>query len=159
PPRGSIVANVEGPVQSLLRASRYTGGPGMAARGGSGAGVNADRNCLSVYLPIVRDALPDALGVFDFPEPSLVTGDREDTTVPSQALFVMNSPSVQKICEAMAARLVRTRATGTELGRKAFELAYSRSPTDSELETTAEFFARFSAAEAPRYSDREKLFF
>jgi hypothetical protein len=36
----------------------------------------------SVYLPVLRDRLPDVLDLFDFAEPSLVTGDRETTNVP-----------------------------------------------------------------------------
>ncbi|MEZ0258659.1 MAG: DUF1549 domain-containing protein, partial [Chthoniobacter sp.] len=46
----------------------------------------------SVYLPIARELLPDALAVFDFAEPGFVSGQRETTTVPSQALFLLNSP-------------------------------------------------------------------
>jgi hypothetical protein len=48
----------------------------------------------------------------------------------------------------MAARLVQTKATGNELGRKAFELVYSRPPTASELKAVGEFFTRFYAAES-----------
>ncbi|MFO0843082.1 MAG: PSD1 and planctomycete cytochrome C domain-containing protein [Gemmataceae bacterium] len=47
----------------------------------------------SVYLPVLRDRLPDVLDLFDFAEPSLVTGDRETTNVPVQALYLMNSSS------------------------------------------------------------------
>ena len=32
--------------------------------------------------------------VFDFPEPELLTGRRGITTVPTQALYMMNSPFV-----------------------------------------------------------------
>ena len=49
----------------------------------------------SVYLPVLRDRLPDVLDLFDFAEPSLVTGDRQTTNVPVQALYLMNSPFVQ----------------------------------------------------------------
>ncbi|HVJ87287.1 MAG TPA: PSD1 and planctomycete cytochrome C domain-containing protein, partial [Caulifigura sp.] len=44
----------------------------------------------SVYLPVIRDRLPDILELFDFAEPSLVTGERETTNVPTQALYLMN---------------------------------------------------------------------
>ena len=40
--------------------------------------------CRSLYLPIIRDQLPDVLDLFDFAEPSLVTDDRETTNVPVQ---------------------------------------------------------------------------
>ena len=165
PPKGSPVANSEGPVQQLLRPTPAFGGGGPGARlrvagGGEAANpLNADRTYRSVYLPIVRDHVPDALAVFDFAEPSLVVGNREDTTVPSQALFLMNSSTVQKLAEAMAARLVKTKASGTELAKKAFELAYSRPPTPTEIEATTFFFSRFNAAEVKNFSDQTKLSF
>src|SRR5262249_26249394 len=40
----------------------------------------------SVYLPVLRDDVPEALEVFDFAEPSFVTGVRESTNVATQAL-------------------------------------------------------------------------
>ena len=61
----------------------------------------------SVYLPVLRDRLPDVLDLFDFAEPSLVTGDRETTNVPVQALYLMNSPFVQARAKALADRLLR----------------------------------------------------
>ena len=39
----------------------------------------------SVYLPIVRGAVPEALRVFDFPEPSIISAQRDVTTVPTPA--------------------------------------------------------------------------
>src|SRR5262249_60300778 len=67
----------------------------------------------SVSLPVLRDRLPDALELFDFAEPSLVTGQRETTNVPLQALYLMNSPFVGKRAAALADRLGRA-ATGDE---------------------------------------------
>ena len=59
----------------------------------------------SVYLPIIRDRLPEALDLFNFAEPSLVTGQREITNVPLQALYLMNSPFVSERAKQMGARL------------------------------------------------------
>ena len=41
--------------------------------------VKAGGNHRSVYLPVPRDVLPDALAAFDFAENSLVTGARDTT--------------------------------------------------------------------------------
>ena len=57
---------------------------------------NTDFNHRSVYLPIVRDMVPESLAVFDFAEPSLVIGQRDTTTVPSQALYLMNEDFVRQ---------------------------------------------------------------
>src|SRR6185312_15622447 len=55
--------------------------------------ANRDRH-RAVYLPVMRDQLPEALALFDFAEPSLVIGERATTTVPAQALFLLNNPFV-----------------------------------------------------------------
>ena len=59
----------------------------------------------SIYMPIVRGAVPPSLAVFDLPNPDMVTGTRSVTTVPAQALFMMNSPFVREMAEMVAYRL------------------------------------------------------
>ncbi len=58
----------------------------------------------SIYLPVPRNLLPDALELFDFPDNSMVHGSRETTLVPSQSLYWMNSQSVERAAKAIAAR-------------------------------------------------------
>ena len=48
----------------------------------------------TVYLPIVRDQVPEVLTLFDFPDPSLIIGERPTTTIPAQSLYLMNNPFV-----------------------------------------------------------------
>ena len=48
----------------------------------------------TVYLPVLRRAIPAMYLQFDFPPPGQVIGARSVTTVPTQALFLMNSPFV-----------------------------------------------------------------
>ncbi len=59
----------------------------------------------AVYLPVVRDQLPESLTLFDFADPSLVTGERSTTSGPSQALYLMNNPFVIRQAEAASQRL------------------------------------------------------
>jgi hypothetical protein len=88
----------------------------------------------SVYLPVIRDRLPDVLELFDFAEPSLVTGDREMTNVPVQALYLMNSSFVQERAESFASRLTREARSDTERINLGFRLCYSREPDAQERE-------------------------
>ncbi|MFN9604682.1 MAG: DUF1553 domain-containing protein, partial [Planctomycetota bacterium] len=66
--------------------------------------VLADDVCRSVYLSLPRSASPEVLELFDLPDGSFVQGVRESTNVPSQSLFMLNSPQVA----GHAAAMVRT---------------------------------------------------
>jgi len=60
----------------------------------------------SVYLPIFRNSLPDIFEAFDYPDPSMVSGRRNTSTVSPQALFFMNHPFVREQAEAASQRLL-----------------------------------------------------
>ena len=94
----------------------------------------------SVYLPVLRDRLPDVLDLFDFAEPSLVTGDRETTNVPVQALYLMNSSFVQSRATALANRVQREADDHEQRLRHAFVLCFSRAPDAVEIKLAAAFF-------------------
>lgn len=95
--------------------------------------------CRSVYLTIMRDRLPDVLDVFDFAEPSLVTGQRDKTNVPTQTLYLMNSDFVHRCARAMAERLAAEAEDDEAFVRLAFAYCYSRTPTDAETQRVREF--------------------
>ena len=48
----------------------------------------------SVYVPAFRNSMLDLFEVFDFANPNMVIGHRNTSTLPTQALFLMNSPMV-----------------------------------------------------------------
>ncbi len=58
----------------------------------------------SIYLPVPRNLLPDALELFDFPDNSMVHGTRETTLVPSQSLYWMNSQAIDRAAKQIAIR-------------------------------------------------------
>ena len=102
-----------------------------------------DENSLvrSVYLPIVRGAVPEMLSLFDFPEPSIIGGARSVTTVPTQALFMMNSPSVLECASKLAQRLTALSDDPRQRVRQAYALTISREPSDEELDRAIQFVA------------------
>ena len=121
-------------------------GTGFIGRTISEAQLNAPVNYRSVYLPIIRDLAPEALNLFDFPDPSLMAGKREVTTIPSQALYLMNSEFAQKSGTAMARYLTQDLGLrGPQLGATAYLLAFSRMPTQGETERTKAYFETFIA--------------
>jgi hypothetical protein len=55
----------------------------------------------SMFEKLDRNKIPEMFDVFDYPNPGLVSGNRNASTVPTQALFMMNNGFVLK--EAMLA--------------------------------------------------------
>ncbi len=97
-------------------------------------------NVRSIYLPVIRGNLPDIFQVFDVADPSLIVGKRDVTTVPTQALFLMNSPFVLKQAEDFAQRILaeKDRDQGTRIDM-AYRLALSRLASDEERANVAKF--------------------
>lgn len=98
-------------------------------------------NHRSVYLPRVRNVLPESLELFDAPDGSLVVGARETTTTPLQALYLMNNPFVFEQANALVNRLQTVKEI--EWVDTAYLSVFGRSPTDKEKEITQSFFERF----------------
>jgi cytochrome c553 len=97
----------------------------------------------SVYIPIVRDQIPEVLSVFDFPDASLVSGERDATNVPSQSLFLMNNSQATGAADAFAARIAKFEGTPLERLTYAYQLAFARSPTEDEMAAMRSFWMRF----------------
>ena len=107
-------------------------------------GTNYDSLRRALYLPIVRNHLYEMFQLYDFPDPSVPTGDRSTTTVAPQALFVMNSDLALKAAEDLAKSLIQ-RADRDDAGRVAllYERAYGRPPTPAESRRAAAYLGRF----------------
>jgi hypothetical protein len=64
----------------------------------------------TLYLPVVRTGtqLGSArlLDVFDFPQPAQFTGKRNETTVPTQALYLLNATLIRDRSEDLAKSLL-----------------------------------------------------
>jgi hypothetical protein len=112
--------------------------------------IAADTTARSVYLPVLRDHVDEMLDIFDFAEPAYVTGDRDETSEPTQALFMMNSERVTRAAGAMADRLLAMQATDTERANRAFELCYGRRPSGEEMNAVLAFFADFPRAQGSK---------
>jgi len=97
----------------------------------------------SVYLPIVRDQVPDILNVFDFPDASLVSGQRDTTNVPSQGLFLLNNPEAMELATAFARRLGDLPGTIPEKLSRGHEMAVGRPPNAAERAAIERFWQEF----------------
>jgi hypothetical protein len=97
----------------------------------------------SIYLPVVRDRIPDALAAFDFPDASLVCGSRDVTNVPAQGLFLLNNPEVIALAEAFARRLEAGAGTSLDRSARGHEIALSRPPRPEEMAAIQSFLEGF----------------
>ena len=128
-PTGSM-APVDGPVKKKM------------------AYILRDSNHRSVYLGVVRGApLPELLSMFDVANPNLVVGQREVTTVPAQALYLLNNAWVVEQAKHMARRLL-VEANGDDAARVdlAFRLTFARPARAAEKERSLAFVRDAAAA-------------
>ena len=101
-------------------------------------------NRRAIYLPIDRAALYEMFSSFDYVETASHIEQRPVTTVPNQALFLMNSSLVHEQSRRLVERLQLAAitfdspsiGTGIEL---LFEHLYARPPKDDEVERTQQF--------------------
>lgn len=107
-------------------------------------GYDFDTVKRSVYVPAFRNSLLDFFEVFDFANPNLVVGNRNTSTLPTQALFLMNSPVVMEQSKAAAKRLLvekgMSQSSRIELAYKRF---LGRAPTGSELKQAIRYLDDF----------------
>ncbi len=106
----------------------------------------------TVYLPIVRDQVPDVLTLFDFPDPSLLIGERPTTTIPAQSLYLMNNPFVIRQAEGLAEKLLAGEGEGDDAARltRAYLLCYSRPPSEKEMKKAHEFLEEYGKKQSRR---------
>jgi hypothetical protein len=76
------------------------------AVGGPPALSSTDKSATrrTVYCFIDRLNLPGLNRAFDFPDPNATSARRDETTVPTQALFLMNHPFVLDVPRSILAR-------------------------------------------------------
>jgi hypothetical protein len=129
----------------------------MRDNGPEAKSINEQADCAlfrSVYLPLLRGVTPKSLEAFDPAQQSLVTGKREATTVPTQALYMLNSTFVRKQSLALAKRLLsKSGQPDTEPIRQVYKLALSRLPNDREIARAEKFLTEYETS----YSDSKPV--
>ena len=139
----------------LFVGGRLANGPPVGsavARAGEGLalfvrveGLDASDTHRSVYLPVVRDRVLESLALFDFADPSLVTGERATTTGPAQALYFLNGPLVIRQAEALADRVRAMESDEAHRVDRAYRIALARGPTAAERDRALAFLRKFAA--------------
>ncbi|MFT5468898.1 MAG: hypothetical protein ACI8UO_004011 [Verrucomicrobiales bacterium] len=126
------VLNLEAPAPGVIS------GNGSRGRGQLRSEISFNSAYRTIYLPVLRDLLPEEYGLFDFPDSSAVNGLRHVTTAPPQALFFMNSRFVEDASYDMVDRLFELSKTESERVGFAYQIILSREPTSEELSESFE---------------------
>ena len=110
----------------------------------------------SIYLRVKRSELLPVMTIFDAPEPTQSIGERSVTTVPTQALAMMNSPMVRQQAEKLFARIKPTPETSVaDAITRGYQIALGRSPTDAERHRMIDYVDQQKAALGGNTPDHE----
>ena len=95
-----------------------------------------DKPRRSIYLPVIRVRGYHMFSIFDVVGSGQHLGRRPVTTVPQQALFMMNNPFVLRSSESLAERMrSEAKPSDTERLRALYLLMYGRPATEQETST------------------------
>jgi hypothetical protein len=102
---------------------------------------NSPRNEIrSVFVEINRNKVPEIFEVFDYPNPGLVSGNRNASTVPTQAVFMMNNDFVIKQASLAAKNIFdRKYLMNEQMIKFAFLTCLAREPTHEEKKLINQF--------------------
>ena len=114
--------------------------------GGRSFDPTLHQNRRSIYLPMIRNEMPDFLTTFDMADPDLVTGLRPVTTVPSQSLLLINKPFVIEQASRTAEKITRGKNVRDLRSAivEAYQLVFARHPDDQELDFSRAFLCQIS---------------
>jgi hypothetical protein len=111
----------------------------------------ATRRRRSLYQPTVRKGQVeemDILNLFDFPDTNQITGARSSTTVPTQALYLLNAPFVKEQAAALAKLTLAGEQADSDRVRQLIRRVYARPPEPGEVDRLLTFTASLPARPA-----------
>jgi hypothetical protein len=116
-------------------------------------------NHRSVYLMTQRFQRHPFLGLFDGPDTNTSTEQRTTSTVPLQALYLMNDPFVSAQAEGFARRLLAASSDARGRIELAHRLAWSRPVTPTEIDKGLRYVEAYSnrLAEVGTPGERREL--
>jgi mono/diheme cytochrome c family protein len=112
----------------------------------------------TLYGMVDRRNLPEVYSQFDFANPDITTGKRYLTTVPQQALFMMNNPLVVELARKLVNESEFQELTNEDAKIKfLYERIFQRDPTDVEIKLASDFIDESPAPEMISADTKEHL--
>jgi hypothetical protein len=97
----------------------------------------------SIYLMVQRLHPHPYLAIFNGPDTSMSTPVRDSASVPSQALFLLNSPFVHDQARQFALRLIEERSDPLERLHLAYLWVYARPPSAEEDDRSLAYIRQY----------------
>ena len=114
-----------------------------------------DSNHRSVYLMVQRNRRHPFLALFDAADPNQSVAQRQPTTTPTQALFLMNSPFVHQQAKGFARRIMAVSSDDRDRALWAFETAHGRIPEQAIVDDAVAFVASYQQKLASNDADAD----
>ena len=99
----------------------------------------------AAFLPVIRNNLYTLFEQFDFPDPTMPSGDRKSTTVAPQALFLMNSELVMQTADTLAEDLLSQSSSVASRISEAYTRVLGRKATEIEIKRATRFIDDLAA--------------
>ncbi len=103
----------------------------------------------AVYGFIDRQNLPGTFRTFDFASPDTTSPQRYSTTVPQQALFMLNSPFVIERAKALAKDPASSGGASEAQVQTLYRQVLGRAPASAEVDVALRFLGRPATVETP----------
>ena len=118
----------------------------------------------TLYLPVVRTGTQPGTArlrdLFDFPQPAQFTGKRNETTVPTQSLYLLNADDIRQRGQDLAKVLLAMDGTDAERIERLWLRVLSRPVTRVEQEEALAFLQSSRAAgEADAWAELARALF
>ncbi|HYT93134.1 MAG TPA: DUF1553 domain-containing protein, partial [Gemmataceae bacterium] len=134
----------DGLLSTASTLDRTAGGPAVDIVGAPFSGRR------TVYGFIDRQNLPGLFRTFDFASPDATSPQRYNTTVPQQALFLMNSPFLLTQAKALVRQAdVSDATTAAERIQRLYRRVYARTAEPAEVELGLRFLEAARAEDGP----------
>jgi hypothetical protein len=118
-----------------------------ARRGGTKMDEHLRR---TIYLPVDRNSLATMMVLFDFADSTTATGQRGETNIAPQALYLMNDDFLRKRAETFARQVLSKYKTATDRQRvdNAVMHAWGRPADSEEIRQLTDFLADYPGDDA-----------
>jgi hypothetical protein len=146
---GRLVAPAGGPGLPLEFPENISGLPLTEKSNHPQFAIKKERDSQAVertlYLPVVRTGTQPGTArlrdVFDFPQPAQLTGKRNETTVPTQSLYLLNADLIRQRAADLAGDLLKGGDSEEARVGRLWLRVLNRPATDAEREEALTFLA------------------